>query len=160
MTDLRTRLQEFLRSHDTLTLATVGAAGEPQAAAVFYVADDELKLYYLSSPESRHSRNLVCEPRVAANVQEQGQDWETITGVQIEGTAALVEGTDEIARAARMFAERYEFLRDLLEEPEANAPSALRGPLRASRFYVLRPSWLRLIDNRQGFGHKEELVLE
>jgi hypothetical protein len=41
----------------------------------------------------------------------------------------------------------------------ASGPAVLRGPLASSRFYVLRPAWIRLIDNTQGFGHKEELHL-
>ncbi len=54
--DLKSRLQAFLAQHNTMTLATVDAAGAPHAAAVFYAADDALNLYFLSSPNSRHSQ--------------------------------------------------------------------------------------------------------
>lgn len=159
MTDLRDRLQDFLRQHNTLTLATIGPAGEPQVAAVFYVADDELNLLFLSSPESRHSRNLIREPKVAATIQADGQDWQEITGLQIEGTAAEIGGARENARVARLFAERFDFLRALRGDEDEGVPVALRGPMANSRFYILRPAWIRLIDNSLGFGHKEELTL-
>lgn len=139
-----------------MTLATVGPGGEPQAAAVFYAADDELGLYFLSSPESRHSRNLAREPRVAATIQDDGQNWREITGLQIEGTVVLVEGEDRIAGVVRLFAGRFEFLRELLTNGDALGPPELEGPLASSRFYVLRPNWIRSIDNKRGFGHHEE----
>ena len=139
-----------------MTLATIGPAGEPQAAAVFYAADSGLHLYFLSDPRSRHGRNLARESRVAATIQDDGHNWRQITGLQIEGTAMLVEGVDEIAGVARLFAERFEFLRELLTEGDAVGPPELEGPLASSRFYVLRPTWIRSIDNKRGFGHHEE----
>jgi len=157
MTDLRSRLLEFLGRHDTMTLATVGPDGEPQAAAVFYAVDDELNLYFLSDPKTRHSQNLQRESRAAATIQADGQAWQEIRGLQIEGTVRPVDGTGEKARAVRAYALRFSFLRGLLENNPADAPVALRGPLAGSRFYLLRPAWIRLIDNNQGFGHKEEI---
>jgi uncharacterized protein YhbP (UPF0306 family) len=156
MSELRPRLLAFLHHHDTMTLATIGPAGEPQAAAVFYAADSGLDLYFLSDPQSRHGRNLAREPRVAATIQADGQNWREITGLQIEGTAALVDGVDKIAGVARLFAERFEFLRELLTEGDGMGPPELAGPLASSRFYVLRPTWIRSIDNKLGFGHHEE----
>ena len=156
---MRDRLQDFLRQHNTLTLATLGPAGEPQAAAVFYVTDDELNIFFLSNPESRHGLNLSRQPRVAATIQADGQDWQEITGLQFEGTAVMIEGARDNARVTRLFAERFDFLRALRGDEDEGVPVALRGPLANSRFYVLRPAWIRLIDNRLGFGHKEELTL-
>jgi uncharacterized protein YhbP (UPF0306 family) len=158
MTDLRNRIRAFLAQHNTMTLATVDGAGAPQAAALFYAADDALDLFFLSSPNSRHSRNLALRPRVAASIQADNQAWQAIQGLQIEGAARMVEGVADTAHAVRIYAGRFEFLRGLLDGVDGG-PAALRGPLASSRFYVLRPAWIRLIDNTQGFGHKEELEL-
>lgn len=150
------RVRTFLAEHDTMTLATVGPHGQPQAAAVFFAADDQLNLFFLSSPSSRHSLNLQHDSRAAATVQADGQEWQTIHGLQIEGTVSQIEGPELLARATRTFAGRHEFLRGLLGLA-ADEPAALQGPLASSRFYVLRPAWIRLIDNRQAFGYKEEI---
>jgi hypothetical protein len=136
----------------------VGPDGAPQAAAVFYAADEDFNLYFLSSPTSRHSQNLARDPRVAATVHADGQAWQAIRGLQIEGAAQQVEGAGELAHAARVYAGRFEFLKGLLGTA-GNGPVALRGPVASSRFYVLHPTWMRLIDNTQGFGHKEEIDL-
>jgi uncharacterized protein YhbP (UPF0306 family) len=163
MTELRPRLLEFLRRHDTMTLATTGPGGEPQAAAVFYAADEELNLYFLSDPSSRHARNLREEPHVAATVQADGQPWREIRGLQIEGAAREIVGAREIVRAAGVYGLRFEFLRELLDIHAAPGGDAgaivLQGALAANRFHALRPTWIRLIDNTEGFGHKEELTL-
>jgi uncharacterized protein YhbP (UPF0306 family) len=163
MTDLRSRLLDLLRRHDTMTLATTGPDGEPQAAAVFYAADDQLNLYFLSDPSSRHGRNLKRDSRVAATVQADGQPWREIRGLQIEGTARETEGARETARAAGVYGLRFQFFRGILDNRnafhEASGSSILRDALASSRFYVLRPDWIRLIDNREGLGHKEELTL-
>jgi len=158
MTGLRDRIRAFLAQHNTMTVATVGDAGAPQAAAVFFAADDALDLFFLSSPNSRHSINLARQPRVAASIQADNQAWQAIQGLQIEGPARLIDSVTEMAHAVRVYAGRYDFLRSLLDGVDGG-PAALRGPLASSRFYVLRPAWIRMIDNTQGFGHKEELIL-
>jgi len=158
MTELRQFLRAFLAQHNTMTLATVDAAGAPHAAAVFFAADDALNLYFLSSPNSRHSVNLARQPLVAATIQSDNQAWQTIQGAQVEGTARMVEGPAELVRAVQIYARRFEFLRGLLDG-ESDGPAVLRGPLASSRFFILQPAWIRLIDNTQGFGHKEELHL-
>lgn len=157
--NLRERLQAFLAAHNSMTLATMGPDGAPQAAAVFYAADEALNLVFLSSPSSRHCQNLLRQPRVAATVHADGQAWQAIQGLQIEGAAHQVEDTGELAYALRVYAGRFEFMRGLLAGAGEAGPAALRGPVASSRLYVLRPSWIRLIDNVQGFGHREELMI-
>ncbi len=156
--DLTSRVREYLARHNTMTLATVDSDGAPLAAAVFYAADEALNLIFVSSPNSRHSLNLASQPRVAATIQADNQDWRSIRGLQIEGMARPVEGAAELAHAVQVYAGRFDFLRGLLGGENAG-PAVLRGPLASSRFYMLRPAWIRLIDNTQGFGHKEELHL-
>jgi len=155
--DLLARILAFLAAHTTLTLATVAEDGQPQAAALFYAhdraADGRLALYFLSEPSSRHCANLARQPRCAATIQADGQDWQEIQGLQIEGEAELVRGR-ELARAARVYTAKFSFLGELLHGGEG--PAALAGLVARCRFYKLTPRWIRLIDNRQGIGYKEE----
>ncbi len=58
----------YLRDHNVMTLATIGAQGL-WAAAVFYV-NDGFTLYFLSAPTSRHSLNIESQSTVAATIQE------------------------------------------------------------------------------------------
>jgi nitroimidazol reductase NimA-like FMN-containing flavoprotein (pyridoxamine 5'-phosphate oxidase superfamily) len=47
-----------------MVLATTGADGAPWAAPVFYSTDDGRDFYWVSSPDTTHSRNIAHEPRV------------------------------------------------------------------------------------------------
>lgn len=151
------RIANFLAEHTTLTLATVGADGAPAAAAVFFAPDDTLNLFFLSEEATEHDRNLLSHPQVAGAIQADSQDWRAIRGLQLRGTAAIVAAA-EWPHAAAVYGRRFAFVGALLAGQAG--PAALSGPLGRARFWVLRPTWFRLIDNTIRFGHKEELIME
>jgi uncharacterized protein YhbP (UPF0306 family) len=140
------RIREFLANHTTMTLATVAEDGRPQAASLFYAEMEDLSLVYLSEKKVRHSQNLQRDARAAATVYADGQRWEEIQGLQIEGTCHSLAGQEaEAARAA--YVKKFPFI-------QANV--LIAAALKISTFYQLTPEWIRLTDNRQRFGHKEE----
>jgi hypothetical protein len=139
--------QTFLEAHSTLALATVNADGTPEVAPVFYISDERLNLYWLSTTSSRHSVNLAAQPRVAATVYPTVWQWNEIVGLQIEGEASIIG--DE--RIREHILTRY--LRKFQLPPSFDAAIA------ATTLYVLRPSWLRWVDNSVKFGHKVEITL-
>ncbi len=147
---LQERIAEFLAGHTTLTLATVGPDGSPAAAAVFYAHDPDLNLYFLSEESTRHGRNLLADPQVAGTIQEDGQDWRLIRGLQLLGQAFPVTAS-QMVWAGAVYGRKYAFAGGL--------PAVLAGPLARARLWVLRPTWFRLIDNTVHFGFKEELLL-
>lgn len=153
---LRARITTFLAEHTTVTLATVGTDGAPAAAAVFYAHDADLNLYFLSEERTQHGQNLLATPEVAGAIQADGQDWHAIRGLQLRGRATLATGM-ELAHAAAVYGRKYAFVAALLAGGQG--PGVLAGPLARARFWVLRPTWIRFIDNTVRFGFKEELVL-
>jgi len=130
-----------------MTLATQGTDG-PWAAALFYAPDGD-DLVFLSAPSSRHGRDLAREPRCAATIQGQEQDWRSIRGLQIEGVAAAVEGAER-EQARRVYGERFPFV-----QPGA-APAAIAEALVRVQWYRLRVARLLFIDNARGFGQRQE----
>lgn len=152
---LRARITAFLAEHTTVTLATVGADGAPAAAAVFYAHDADLNLYFLSEERTQHGQNLLANPAVAGAIQADGQDWRAIRGLQLRGRAEPASGA-ALAHAAAVYGRKYAFVAALLAG--AQGPGVLAGPLARARFWALRPSWFRLIDNTVRFGFKEELI--
>ena len=157
--ELRTRVLRYLQSHHVLTLATVGEDG-PAAAALFYACDDDFTLYFLSDPKTEHCRNLRQRPAVAVTVQDNVEDWQRIQGIQLWGTAAQLEDSDEAERAWAVYTARFPFVARLRTgtESEASDP-ALATQFQKVRLYKVVPRRIRLIDNTRGFAHKEELVL-
>jgi uncharacterized protein len=151
--ELRSRISGFLESHTTLTLATVGDDGLPAAAAVFYAHDAELNLYFLCEERTRHGQNLITTPQVAGTIHADGQDWKSIQGLQVRGLASLVPAAG-FAHAAAVYGRKFAFVAALLAGAEGL--EVLAGPLARARFWVLRPTWFRLVDNTVSFGFKQE----
>lgn len=145
---LRGRVQSYLASHHVMTLATAGGEG-PWAAAVFYVHEG-WALYFLSAAESRHCGNLARNPRASATIQEDYTDWREIKGVQLEGSASRLSGTDA-ERAQKLYATKFPLLRD---PPEAIAKAMAR-----ISWYRIAIEHAWLIDNSVAFGHRDEVDL-
>ena len=146
---LRSRVLAFLGEHHVMTLATAGADG-PWAAAVFY-AHDDLRLYFLSAPNTRHAQHLAANPRVAATIQHDYDDWPGIRGLQIEGTAREVAPQDE-ARVRALYQSRYPLIGG-----GAGVPRKILEALDRIRWYELAPKDIYFIDNTLGFAHRELL---
>jgi len=169
---LKETVLKYLQEHYTMTIAT--AKGEnPWAAAVFY-ANDGFTLYFLSDPESRHSKEIAENPAVAATVNEDYHDWRKIKGVQMEGKAELVTTEDELAKAVATYVEKYSFTAPYLKFTSSPFPGIVgyldklisKLPFTPSlpttftaRFYKLTPTKVRFIDNEKSFAHHEEFRL-
>jgi uncharacterized protein YhbP (UPF0306 family) len=144
--ELRHLISRFLAAQSTLALATVNAEGEPEVAPVFYVHDEALNLYWLSSTKVRHSLNVSAQPSVAATIYPMVWEWQHIVGVQVEGRAAVIVDPGERETILTRYQQKFVL------------PESFAAPILASTLYVLRPRWLRWIDNSVSFGHK--VVLE
>ncbi len=142
---------DYLDQHHVMTLATYGAQG-PWAASVFYVHTGPT-LFFLSSPSSRHCRNLAQDPRCAATIQEDYDDWAKIKGVQLEGRVAEIQG-DELVRARQRYGVKFPVVGQL-----ATAPAAIVAALAKVRWYRLDAQRLHFIDNSRGFGQREQIDL-
>lgn len=159
----RARVDDLLQGHTTLTLATWTPEG-PQAAPLFFahswldqgVDEDRLLVYFISNPESDHAQALVQQPAVAAAIYQDGQDWQMIRGLQLEGMARVVRNETERQQALTAYGIKYPFVAPGLMQRDGG-PLELAGPLAQSRFFVIEVDWIRLIDNTRGFGYREEM---
>lgn len=148
--EMRPMLREFLAGQSTLALATVGVEdGRPQVAALFFASDDDFNLYWISDAHSRHSLNLADWGDVAAVVYVDTWDWTGIKGVQIEGYAEPISEGGERQRALALYRAKFPFVTDKFADLIAE-----------SAIYVLRPRWLRWLDNTRHFGYTQEFQLE
>jgi uncharacterized protein YhbP (UPF0306 family) len=148
----REKVLSYLGTHNVMTLATRGPAG-PWAAAVFY-ANRDFTLYFLSSPDSRHARDLARDPRVAAAIHEDYRDWREIQGIQLSGRVERLEGT---AREAALGCYRAKFA--FLDSPSAEMAPVLAA-LEKVACYQLTPSEAHFVDNPAGFGLRARVPLE
>jgi uncharacterized protein YhbP (UPF0306 family) len=154
--ELLQQARELLQAESTLVLSVADAHGQPHATPVFYLLAEtsglpnpacpsptSLDLVWLSSPHSLHSACLQADPRAAAAVHRPTFAWREIAGLQMRGLCSVVE---DPARAALLplYCERFQL------------GSILSLAIRRSTLYRFRPTWARLVDNRRGFGWKQE----
>ena len=153
--NLKQQVVDYLKNHNTMTLAT--CTGDlPWAATVFF-ASEELKLYFFSAPESRHCQNLAGNSTVAVTVQEDYKDWRKIKGIQLEGRVMLVDGMIEKAKALAIYGLKYPEVIKLFTDPSSGV---FHQAFLKVKFYCVVPERLFFIDNEQGFGKRQELLLE
>jgi uncharacterized protein YhbP (UPF0306 family) len=148
---LREQVQNYLREHHVMTLASHGDEGA-WAAAVFY-AHEGFAIYFLSAASSRHCRNLARNPRASAAIHEDYSDWKEIKGIQMEGIASVLAGEEE-EQARRCYGAKFPIVGKLGE-----APAKIVEALAKVRWYKLVPERLYFIDNSAGFGHRDEIDL-
>lgn len=146
---LRQKVLEYLQHHNVMTLATTGPEGV-WAAAVFYV-NDGFTLYFLSSPASRHSRNIAARPGVALTIQEDYKDWPEIKGIQLEGQAYQLAGTAQEVAIAH-YQTKFPLIGPQAQPQIAKALSKVA-------WYKIKPERLYFIDNALGLGHRDEVPL-
>jgi uncharacterized protein YhbP (UPF0306 family) len=131
-----------------MALATVSDDGSPRIAPLFYLSGGDLRLYWLSSAASEHTRNLKRDPAAAVSVYRSTDDWKQIRGVQMRGRARMVVDRTQREAITGAYIERYRL-------------GALFGAaISRSRLYEFQPAWIRYLDNSRRFGFKFELSLE
>jgi len=83
-------LRSIVQANQYLTLATADADGIPWASPVWFATADCREFLWVSSPEARHSRNLIVRPEVAIVVFDSRQRPGEGRGVYVAARAAEV----------------------------------------------------------------------
>ena len=88
-----------------MVVATAGKSGKPWAAPVFYTFDSNYDFYFLSAIDSMHAKNIIENRNVALVIYDSNSPIGISQGVQIEGTAAPVQGK-ELDKAIDLYSAR------------------------------------------------------
>jgi len=130
------RVIRFFRKHHVLTIATT-AGSEPWCANCFYVyLEDDNSLVFTTDNDTRHGREFVKNPLVAGSVVLETLVIGKIRGIQFQGLVSEPEG-DLADRAKTRYLKRF--------------PVAV---LMETRLWVVKLTYIKMTDNRLGFGKK------
>ena len=147
--DVITKVREYLQSGaTTLQVATV-RDGQPWVATVYFVADDELNVYWLSWPERRHSQDIEANSMVAATAVIKSD--QPVIGVQLAGSVEIVTDLDSIHRVAPLYVVKYGQGEKFVEHYEAG--------INKHQLYRLIPSEIQLFDE-VNYSSESPLVVE
>lgn len=132
-----------MKTHRTMTVATVRKDGWPQATTVAYV-NDGLNLYFGCDPDSQKVRNISRCKKVSVAIDGDGEDWSRLKGLSLAATARLLTDPKEIDRALTLLGRKF---------PALAGPGT---PDPAEMVVVeLQPKVISVIDYEKGFGHTE-----
>lgn len=143
------RMVKFIKKHHVLTLATSGG-GVPYCCNIFYAYDAGRNLFVFTSDLStKHGADMVKQGFVAASIVLETRNVGIVQGLQIQGEAVAVKGaednggTDKADTAGITASAKSTYLKRF--------PYAAAADL---SLWVLRPTFMKLTDNRLGFGKK------
>ncbi|HJP74796.1 MAG TPA: pyridoxamine 5'-phosphate oxidase family protein [Pseudonocardiaceae bacterium] len=111
-------------ANNYLTLATADRDGLPWASPVYYTPDGGTDFYWVSRPESRHSRNIAERPEVAIVIYDTTVPIGAAEAVYLTARAERV-GEADLDRGAEIFRARYPELASFTAD-RLRAPDGLR----------------------------------
>ena len=149
--ELNDMARRVLDTNRYMTLGTVDEQGDPWVTPVYFGFADHHALYWISSPEAEHSRNVVRHPDVSIVVFDSQVPIGGAEAVYMKATAEEVtEPTADDCAAA--FEPRFEGVMSVTPG-ELKPPAKLRlYRARVEKHWVLirgrDPVWGRGIDSR------------
>jgi uncharacterized protein len=130
------RIIKFFRKHHVLTIATT-IDNEPWCANCFYVyMEDENSLVFTTGGDTRHGKEFAGNPKVAGSVVLETLIIGKIRGIQFQGIVSEPEG-DLLSAAKSSYLKRFPI-----------------AALMDTRLWVVKLSYIKMTDNRFGFGKK------
>ena len=131
-------LLDIIFNSKFMCLATATTDGEPWVSPLVYACDEQLRFYWASAHEARHSSNLSLNARAALAIYDSRQTPNVrIQGFYAEGTVEEVAAPDLDIATRVFYGWRYPVVHVFAEK--------LRGPKHfmgdsARRLYRLTPS--------------------
>ena len=136
MSNPEKRIVEFINEHHVLTLAT-SKDNNPWCANCFYVyLEEENCFVFTSDDKTKHIEDVLMNSNVAGSVVLETKTVGKIQGIQIRGIMEIPK--DELAKKAkRTYLKKFPY-----------------AVLMKTSLWVLHLDYVKMTDNRLGFGKK------
>jgi nitroimidazol reductase NimA-like FMN-containing flavoprotein (pyridoxamine 5'-phosphate oxidase superfamily) len=102
MSDLSGIAAQVITDNLYMALGTADAGGVPWVSPVYYVADGYTSFYWVSSPDSRHSRNIAVRESVSIAIYDSRSEVGRAEAVYMTAVAGQVPD-DSVAEAAAVY---------------------------------------------------------
>lgn len=96
---------EFLATEKVLNVATIGPSGHPHLVAMWFVVRDGKPTFWTFG-KSQKVANLRRDPKITGLV-EAGEVYQELRGVEVRGTAELIEDPAAVLAIGLAVAEKY-----------------------------------------------------
>ena len=152
----------LLTGESVLTLATADACGS-WSAPVLYAAsllENQPVLYFLSSANSRHIKNLPLNASAAGSIYASYKgDWQAIQGLQMHGAIVEVDRQEQEFWQACYFS-RFPEVAKMINSPASEKEQQIAKAFEKSGKYRFSPSYIRVTDNSDQFASKNDWTFD
>jgi len=136
MTLTKEQVKNFLAQHNQMAIATYG--DHPWIATVYYSFDDDLNLYFLSSPSTLHARQIAQNEQVAVSISREQKITSVKQGLQMYGVAQQITRAELIHHALQHW-------KDVLavKDPDLTYENMVKKAVKG-RMYKIVPKRIKL----------------
>ena len=100
--ELSDHARSVIGSNRYMALGTADEAGHPWVSPVWFASEDCRNFHWVSSPDSKHSRNLAPRPEVAIAIFDSSVPVGSAQAVYMKGLAVELTG-EELERGIEIF---------------------------------------------------------
>lgn len=136
--NLKQLIRDYLKTPRVMQLSTC-ANNHPWVCNVHYYSDDDFNIYWISTPERRHSKEIEQNPNVSITVKvhEDTPDEKYVIGISAEGAAEMMDDEDA-EEIAKKYISKLDKIPTLFEDIKSG-----RNP---HKFYRLKTQNIVLFD--------------
>lgn len=130
------RITDFIKEHHVLTLAT-SVDDNPWCSNCFYAyLEEENCFVFTSDDDTRHAQEAATNPKVSGSVVLETNVVGKIQGIQFSGL--MTRPYDDLhKKAKKSYLKKFPY-----------------AALMKTSLWVLHPDYIKMTDNRLGFGKK------
>ena len=116
---------------------------KPWVCTVYYVADRDFNLYFVSSPNSKHCKDIEKNNKVACAIYDSHTpNSAQKIGVQIEGVASQVKGWDRTEVILKMWNRAAPGMEKVINIKN------MKEKVISSRVYAVKPTLIKFINQK------------
>ena len=143
--DIHQRAKEALQQGHLMSLGTVDDVGV-WVADIIYIFDDNLTIYWMSSPRTRHSKAIELNGKAAGTITISTASKEDNFALQFDGVAKKIDSLDFDIAQNHLIKRGYTTV-------DASLPILKPG----TSWYMLKPTSMYLIDEKH-FGFDRQNI--
>ena len=149
---IKKEIVKYLKSQRLMTLAT--CADKPWVATVYFAVDNDLNLYFVSSPKSKHCQDIEKNQKVGVNIADSHtSNSAKKVGVQAQGITTQVKGWERTKVLLKMWHKAAPGMEEVVNVKN------MKDKVISSRVYKVTPVYIKFF-NQMLFGEDGYRVIE
>ena len=147
--DAEKSIKQILSSNTLFSMSSINKDNTPWINTAFYSFDENLNLYFLSDPNTIHTKNISDKKTVAVNIFDSHQKPEDEKkGLQLIGECHKINDEKEIFSAIKNYGKKYLSFGNLIKAVNDIAKNKMKA-----RFYKIEINYISIFDE-EFFGEE------